>query len=214
MKTLLVLFLTAALAATASSAEIVTLTDETFEHTTQASTGQTTGKWFVMLGAVWCGYSCNKLNPILEELAEIDGVVVGKVDTTSNPEVGERFAVTAHPTLVYLADRKLYKYHGEKTLEAMKEFVMGGYKLQEGEQVPAPPGFAQVQWKKFQKFVETNEELGYLKEDFEHIVAIRKNAAAVLLLIGAVIGFLFGCLAGCSTGKSKAVKQQNKSKTS
>ena len=65
-----ILLIATALAA-AVSGEIVTLTDENFEHQTQASSGQTTGKWFIMMGAVWCGYSCTKLKPILEELSEI-----------------------------------------------------------------------------------------------------------------------------------------------
>ena len=200
--------LVSAFAAFASAADIITLTDETFEHQTQASTGQTTGKWFVMLGAVWCGYSCTKLNHILEELGDVDGVVTGKVDTTANPDLAERFEVTAHPTLIYLADRKLYKYHGEQTLEAMKEFVMGEYKLQEALEVPSAPGFVQVHMKKLQNFLETNEDVLYLKEDFDHIVAVRKNAAVVLMLIGASIGFFFGLLIGCSRGKSKATKEK------
>jgi len=33
--------------------EVVELTDDNFEHQTQASTGQTTGKWFVKFYAPW-----------------------------------------------------------------------------------------------------------------------------------------------------------------
>jgi len=36
-----------AAAALASGPGVVTLTDSTFEHTTQAATGQTTGRWCV-----------------------------------------------------------------------------------------------------------------------------------------------------------------------
>lgn len=32
------------------------LTDANFEHDTQASTGGTTGDWFVMFAAPWCGH--------------------------------------------------------------------------------------------------------------------------------------------------------------
>jgi thioredoxin-related protein len=194
-----------AIALAVASAEIVKLDDLNFEHLTQASTGQTTGKWFIMLGAVWCGYACNKLDRVLEELSEIEGVVTGRVDTTASKDLSERFAVTGHPTLIYLADRKLYKYTGEQTTEAMKEFCLTGYKEQEALPVPPPPGFIKVQLKKLHKFIESNEELTYLKEDFEHIVAIRKNAAGVLLLMGAVLGFMLGCMCGCF-GKGKPPK--------
>lgn len=35
--------------------EVVVLDTSNFEHLTQASTGQTTGKWFVKFYAPWCG---------------------------------------------------------------------------------------------------------------------------------------------------------------
>ena len=48
MKTTFIITLLAAFIALApASAAVIDLTDSTFEHQTQASTGQTTGKWFV-----------------------------------------------------------------------------------------------------------------------------------------------------------------------
>lgn len=41
---------------TPSASFVRELTDATFEHDTQASTGGTTGDWFVMFAAPWCGH--------------------------------------------------------------------------------------------------------------------------------------------------------------
>ena len=45
--------LAASVAVTAAS-EVVVLTDDNFEHLTQAATGAPTGDWFVAFKAPWC----------------------------------------------------------------------------------------------------------------------------------------------------------------
>ena len=67
-----------------ANAEVVTLTDQTFEHQTQASTGATTGSWLVLFTVPNCA-SCETLKPILEELGNDEelyerGIVLGSVD--------------------------------------------------------------------------------------------------------------------------------------
>ena len=63
----------------------------------QASTGQTTGKWFVQFYAPWCGH-CTKMAPVLDEFSlkmmeERTGVIVAKVDATKNHDLAKRFEI-------------------------------------------------------------------------------------------------------------------------
>ena len=192
---------------------VTILTDETFEHQTQSSTGQTTGKWFVDFYAPWCGH-CKKLTPVWDKVAgkvavenPDDGIVIAKVDVTENPELGERFAIKGFPTLLYFAGRKMYRYSGPRDVESLAEYVTGGYASDSPKEVPPPPSFFDVQMKSFRTLVRANSQLGSLADDFEHILAKRKNAAAVLVLIGAffglAVGFFLGGIGKGGGGKAK-----------
>ena len=50
------------------NSDVVDLTSKTFEHLTQAASGHTTGDWFVMFYAPWCGH-CKELSPTWENVA-------------------------------------------------------------------------------------------------------------------------------------------------
>ncbi len=51
--------------------------------------------------AEWCA-PCKRLSPVIDELAEElgDRAVVGKLDIDSNPKTGERFGISAIPTVL------------------------------------------------------------------------------------------------------------------
>jgi thioredoxin domain-containing protein 5 len=51
-----------------TKSNVIVLTNDNFEHLTQASTGATTGDWMVEFYAPWCGH-CKKLAPTYEKLA-------------------------------------------------------------------------------------------------------------------------------------------------
>ena len=194
-----------------SSAEIVELSNNSFEHLTQASTGQTTGKWMVKFYATWCGH-CKKLEPVwisldteLKDNHSEKGINVANVDAIQNRDLALRFQVRGYPTLMYFAKGKLYRYQGPRDLESLIEFVTEGYQTDAGEDVPAPPSWVEVNRKKFLKAIHSNRQLSMLIDDFEHIMEVRKNAAVVLILIGLFIGILVGYILGI-LGGSKGEK--------
>jgi protein disulfide-isomerase-like protein len=100
----------------------IELTDETFEHLTQASTGATTGDWFIKFHAPWCGH-CKRLEPTWNELAaKIGGKInIAKVNVDDNPSTAERFDVKGFPTLIFLRRGKFYKFTSHD--RALNDFV-------------------------------------------------------------------------------------------
>ncbi|MFX0180923.1 MAG: thioredoxin family protein, partial [Candidatus Hodarchaeota archaeon] len=55
---------------------------------------------------VWCG-PCKFLSPILEKLREEGLIKLVKVDLDQNRPLGERFGVTAIPTLLFFKDGEM-----------------------------------------------------------------------------------------------------------
>jgi len=198
----------AAADSSSSSSQVVVLTDSTFEHQTQASTGQTTGKWFVKFYAPWCGH-CKRLAPVWDKLASVlatdhadEGIVVAKVDCTTNRKVCDRFDVSGYPTLKYIAGGKVYSFDkGARDLETLREFALGAYKEEtDGDPVPPAP------------FWFYDEIVAPLLKDFDHIVQLRKNAAAVLILAGMGAGMVLGAIMGYLGGGSGAAAKTTTTK--
>ena len=138
---LLVLF---AVAGAFAQGEVVTLTDDTFEHHTQASSGQTTGAWFVKFYAPWCGH-CRAMAGTWVELAvemEGTGVIIADVDATANPITTDRFKglVKGFPTLLLFRDRGVFKHKGARDLESLRAFATETFgETSEKHAVPEPP---------------------------------------------------------------------------
>ena len=125
-------------------AEIVQLTDTTLEHQTQASTGATTGSWFLMFHAPSCG-SCSSLKPVFESLDQEpelyeNSIVLGSVDVSENPESGKRFDISSVPAFLYIHKGHVYRFDDEfRSLETMKSFVLQDYSKVTAEDIPPVP---------------------------------------------------------------------------
>ena len=51
--------------------------------------------------AEWCG-PCRTLSPILEELSNETGLLVGKLNVDENPELAQRYSVFSIPTFIIM----------------------------------------------------------------------------------------------------------------
>lgn len=162
------------------------LTDASFEHDTQASTGSTTGDWFIFFGAPWCGH-CKKLAPQFNEAAKLVKeqqlpVSFAKVDCTTEPSTCKRFSVKGYPTLYYISRGRMVQYSGARDAQSIVAWVssgpMSGSAGQASEPVPGPLGW----WT-------------WIASDFQdlstHIKRFWHASAAAVVVI-----FLVGILAG------------------
>eukprot|EP00127_Corallochytrium_limacisporum_P005752 Clim_evm131s210 gene=Clim_evmTU131s210 len=161
--------------------DVVELTDANFEDKTQASTGATTGKWFVEFYAPWCGH-CKKLAPVWEEVATaLKGEInVAKVDCDANTATRNRFGIRGFPTLYMIDNGKMYKYQGARTKEALSAFAKGGYEKAASEEVPGGLGVVG----KGEAFVE-----GWIRNVSN---LIKQDPWGVIVIFG--VGALFGVM--------------------
>lgn len=102
------------------------LDDYSFEGTTQATSGSTTGDWFVMFYMPGCGH-CKSAMPQVEELAarhEDHKVSVARVDCSGNGQwTCRRFAVKGVPQFILLRVGKQHAYDGKRTADVMSEWL-------------------------------------------------------------------------------------------
>eukprot|EP00397_Hematodinium_sp_SG-2012_P058442 GEMP01073925.1.p1 GENE.GEMP01073925.1~~GEMP01073925.1.p1 ORF type:complete len:210 (+),score=56.80 GEMP01073925.1:60-689(+) len=180
----------------AAADDLVHLTDSNFEHETQASTGMTTGDWFVMFHAPWCGHCKTAMPEVVKFAKNARGKTnVAAVDATAHQTVGKRFGVNGFPTFLFFSHSKQYKYGGARSAAAFEAFVTEGYKNAEGSAVAEPVSF----------FIATvNEIVGELKSLFRtHLIA-----AIIVLLVGFSAGALlsFFIITACDRYMTSAVK--------
>ena len=76
------------------------LTDQTFEETIDSNNLVLVDFW-----AEWCG-PCKKVSPILDEISEQTGLLIGKLNIDENPEKTQEYSIHSIPTMVLFMNGK------------------------------------------------------------------------------------------------------------
>lgn len=117
------------------------LTDETFEHLTQASTGATTGDWLVMFYTNEC-IDCQRLQARWEAVgAQLKTRMnVARMNKGgAGGATARRFDVFDVPSFILFRQGKMYKYQIHKyDVASFVSFAQDWYKNLKGEKIPLP----------------------------------------------------------------------------
>ncbi|XP_071098925.1 thioredoxin domain-containing protein-like [Haliotis cracherodii] len=122
----------------ASDVATKSLTDDSFEHLTQAATGATTGDWLV----AYYKDSCSKILFAMESFGVRmkRKMNIAKVAMETNPRLVKRMKVTKCPSVIFYKQGKMYRYEVEKyDTKSLTSFVEGWYKNMKAESVPVDP---------------------------------------------------------------------------
>lgn len=169
------------------------LTDDTFEHLTQASTGSTTGYWLVYFYHL----KCMDHTAVIETAAitHRQWLNVATVDLDTNPKLEKRFKITECPELIYFREGKMYRYEMRKwDAASVTSFVETWFRNVKMSSVPTETTSFDIL---------TNNIALYLKSQFEG-----ENRTFTFVIIGGVAlsivaAIIFCCVTGGSDSKHK-----------
>ncbi|XP_036673277.3 thioredoxin domain-containing protein isoform X1 [Drosophila suzukii] len=175
------------------------LSDDNFEHLTQASSGATTGDWFIFFSSAECTV-CQRLYAVWES---VGGKLKRKLNIArmnsleSGISTAKRLGALESPAFIFLRQGKMYKYSAKQyTPEAFVQFAEKGYLTQSHPQpVPELPSAV-------------NEFLGPLQSYFKS-----ENLTSLATLgIVALVAVFFVTKKVAKIFSSDPVKAKNKSK--
>lgn len=178
---------------------VKSLTVETFEHLTQASTGMTTGDWFIKFYSPNCEWCKRMAEPWIFLSDSLKGEInVAEVNCITDNEVCQRFGVAYYPVIILLKQKKMYLYDGKspRELDDFIAFAREGFKKAEAKDIPPEPTLQD----KFLKWV------NMVEKDFHYLAATKKGVVAVIVIASALIGYTLGYLFKSLTGANPKVK--------
>lgn len=160
------------------------LSDENFEHLTQASSGATTGDWLIMFYTSNC-VDCKRLTAVWEAVAadlkaRMNVALIEKDGKGSN--TAARFAIVDVPSIIFLRQGKYYRYEvGKMDIKSLVSFAQDWYKNTTPHKVPLPPS-------PFDAFVEST--VYYLKHIPALISTLHNEYPVLLYSVIGLCGFL------------------------
>eukprot|EP01129_Flabellula_baltica_P007511 TRINITY_DN2931_c0_g2_i1.p1 TRINITY_DN2931_c0_g2~~TRINITY_DN2931_c0_g2_i1.p1 ORF type:complete len:203 (-),score=48.71 TRINITY_DN2931_c0_g2_i1:16-624(-) len=176
---------------------VIELNSENFyENTNQ-------GDWIVLFYAPWCGH-CKSIAPVYRQLGEaLDGtdVSIGQINAEENGSISRGHGITGFPVVKFLSGGKAHVFKGRRTVEAMKEFVLSGYKNVPAEDIPTGP----APW---------DGAIDILEQAARDVLKIYQDflyGGVFLLFFGSLIGILvtlIGVLICPPGGHARVVKQK------
>jgi len=156
---------------------VVALTDGTFEHETQASTGQTTGSWLVAI------YETDLV--VTGEVTDPDywsehHIVLGAAQSEGVPATMSRFGIEGPPAVLFLHQKKVYHFAGDLTSVTWQELqaFTDNVPASAGHDIPPVPG-------RMAGFVKTLDDYGLNMSMF---VGAQVMVVVIGLFVTAVIG--------------------------
>lgn len=145
-----------------------------------------------------------------------DAIHVARVNILTNPKLSQRFEIRFLPTLLYFANQRMYTYRGPTTLashdaspdavvDAMYTFVTTRYATMDGATVPSAPTFVDDAMEIIRIQLQRGNRFRIvLMEDLDHIRRYRKNAAALLIVLGGICGAILTALLWWTISQSKS----------
>lgn len=160
------------------------LSDENFEHLTQAASGATTGDWFIMFYTSNC-VDCQRLTAVWEAVAGDlkTRMNVARIDKDGKGSAtAGRFHVTSVPSFIFLRQGKFYRYEIKKhDIKSFVSFAQDWYRNSTPEKVPVPQS-------PFDQIVE--QAVYYLKNLPEYISVLRTEYPALFYVMFGMMSFV------------------------
>ncbi|XP_055587190.1 LOW QUALITY PROTEIN: thioredoxin domain-containing protein-like [Uranotaenia lowii] len=189
------------------------LSDENFEHLTQASSGATTGDWFIMFYTSNC-VDCQRLTAVWEAVAADlkNRMNVARMEKDGKgKDTAERFRVGSVPAFIFLRQGKYYRYEITKyDVKSFVTFAQDWYRNATPEKVPAPASpFDQIVERAVVLLKDLPALVDQLQRDYPTLYysALAMFAFVVLGFTGAIVlAIITRCKAAAKSKKTKTKK--------